>query len=73
MRISRLRAHFDAHPVDWNHWQKHYKKYQKEYLRSPLRMVKRGGNAKCSAPHPKNYRAGVRTPYLQLFILMGIS
>jgi transposase len=40
MRISPLRTHFDAHPVDWNHWQKLYKKHQKEYLRSRLRMVK---------------------------------
>jgi predicted metalloprotease len=57
MRISPLRARFDAHPVEWNHWQKLYKKHQKEYMRSRLRMVKRGGNTKCYAPHPKNYRA----------------
>jgi hypothetical protein len=59
--------------VDWNHWQKLYKKHQQEYLRSRLRMVKRGGNAKCAAPHPRNYRAGVRALYLQVFALKGIA
>jgi transposase len=39
MRISPLRAHFEAHPVDWSLWHKLFKKHQKEYLRQRLRMI----------------------------------
>jgi hypothetical protein len=35
--------------------------------------LKRERNAKSAAPYPRNYRAGVRALYLQLFALMGIK